>query len=34
MLINELKELTSKSKLYQKEYKGIVERLRVALVVV
>ena len=30
MLINELRELTSKSKLYQEEYKGIVEKLRVA----
>ena len=30
MLINELRELTSKSKLYQEEYKGIIERLRVA----
>ena len=29
MLINELRELTSKSKLYQEEYKGIVEKLRV-----
>ena len=30
MLVNELRELTSKSKLYQEEYKGIVEKLRVA----
>ena len=30
MLVNELRELTSKSKLYQEEYKGIIERLRVA----
>ena len=30
MLINELRELTSESKLYQEEYKGIIERLRVA----
>ena len=30
MLINELRELTSKSKLYQEEYKGIVKKLRVA----
>ena len=30
MLINELRKLTSESKLYQEEYKGIIERLRVA----
>ena len=30
MLINELRELTSKSKLYQEEYKGTVKKLRVA----
>ena len=30
MLINELRELTSKSKLYQEEYKGIVKKLRVS----
>ena len=30
MLINELRELTSKSKLYQEEYKGIVKKIKVA----
>ena len=30
MLINELRELTSKSKLYQEEYKGIVKKIRVS----
>ena len=30
MLINELRELTSESKLYQEEYKGIVKKLRVS----
>ena len=29
MLINELRELTSKSKLYQEEYKGIVKKIKV-----
>ena len=28
MLINELRELTSKSKLYQEEYKGIVKKIK------
>ena len=31
MLINELRELTSKSKLYQEEYKGIVKKIKVAV---
>ena len=30
MLINELRELTSESKLYQEEYKGIVKKIKVA----
>ena len=30
MLVNELRELTSKSKLYQEEYKGIVKKIKVA----